>query len=212
MPRSSQLSFVCLVALSMCALGCSMIATMVHAWNPNDTKALYDGLRDKKTAVICRAESLEYSDPVVSRDLGAVVGRMLTQNDKKIAVIDHQELEEWTDANGKEDFKQIGRALKAEMVVGIELERFSIRQGSTLLQGQADLKIIVYDMKNGGRIAFEHRPKTIMFPPNGPIASSDRQEAEFRRQFIGIVAEQVAHTFYEYDSRAFAALDSTVLH
>ena len=200
--------------LSLCLLGitgCSAMSTIAYFINPNDTPAAYKGLVDKKTVVVCRAESLEYSDPLIGRELAGVVGRKLEQNDKKISVIDDQKLADWTDRNDWTDYRQVGKALKSDMVVGVDIERFTIRQGPTLLQGQADVRISVYDIKDNGKRVWEYRPATIKFPPNAPIPAGERQEAEFRRQFIDIVAEYVAHNFYAYNSRDLHALDSTAI-
>jgi hypothetical protein len=195
----------------LCITGCSAVSTIAYFINPNDTPAAYKGLTDKKTVVVCRAESLEYSDPLIGRELSGVIGRKLEQNDKKITVIDDQKLADWTDRNDWSDYRQVGKALKSDMVVGVDIERFTIRQGPTLLQGQADVRISVYDIKDSGKKVWEYRPATIKFPPNAPIPAGERQEAEFRRQFIDIVAEYVAHNFYAYNSRDLHALDSTAI-
>lgn len=197
--------------LSFCVTGCSAISTIAYIWNPNDTPAAYKGLTDKKTVVVCRAESLEYSDPLIGRELAGVIGRKMEQSDKKLAVVDDQKLADWTDRNDWSDYRQVGKALKSDMVVGVDIERFTIRQGPTLLQGQADVRISVYDIKDGGKKVWEYRPATIKFPPNAPIPSSERQEGEFRRQFIDIVAESIAHNFYAYNSRDLHAIDSAAL-
>lgn len=200
-----------LCLLLVCLSGCSAISTLAYFIDPNDTPAAYKGLTDKKTVVVCRAESLEYSDPLIGRELSGVIGRKLEQNDKKIAVVDDQKLADWTDRNDWSDYRQVGKALKSDMVVGVDIERFAIRQGPTLLQGQADIRISVYDIKDGGKKVWEYRPATIKFPPNAPIPASERQEADFRRQFIDRVAEEIAHNFYAYNSRDLHALDSTAM-
>ena len=208
----TPLAVFCLGLLLLCITGCSAISTIAYFINPNDTPAAYPGLKNKKTVVVCRAESLEYSDPLISRELSGKIGIKLMQNeDQKIDVIDDQKLADWTDRNDWSDYRQVGKALKADMVVGVDIERFAIRQGPTLLQGQADVRISVYDIKEGGKKVWEYRPATIKFPPNAPIPSSERQEADFRRQFIERVADEVAHNFYAYNSRDLHALDSMAL-
>jgi len=202
---------LCLSLLMLGVTGCSAVSTIAYFINPNDTPASYKGLADKKSVVVCRAESLEYSDPLIGRELAGVIGRKMEQNDKKLSIIDDQKLADWTDRNDWSDYRQVGKALKSDMVVGVDIERFTIRQGPTLLQGQADVRISVYDIKDGGKKVWEYRPATIKYPPNAPIPASERQEADFRRQFIDIVAENVAHNFYAYNSRDWHALDSTAL-
>ncbi len=197
----------------LCVTGCSAMSTIAYIIDPNDTPAAFKGLEDKKTVVVCRAESLEYSDPLIGRELAGVIGRKLSleKNKSKVNVIDDQKLADWTDRNDWSDYRAVGKAMKSDMVVGVDIERFTIRQGPTLLQGQADVRISVYDIKDGGKKVCEYKPATIKFPPQAPIPAGERQEADFRRQFIDIVAENVAHHFYAYNSRDLHALDSTVL-
>ncbi|MDX1964899.1 MAG: hypothetical protein SFX18_17245 [Pirellulales bacterium] len=199
------------LGLLLAVTGCSFLAAGAYVLFPNDVKAHFPGLRGKKTAVVCRAASLEFAEPGVSRELAARIGMLMQKNDDRIMVIDPEKLADWTDRNDWTEFRQIGKALKADMVVGIELERFTISQGSTLLQGQADARIAVYDMKEGGKLVYELKPRTIKFPPNSPISSAERQEADFRNQFVDIVADTLARNFYDYDSRAYQATDSTAL-
>lgn len=201
-----------LLVLALAVTGCSALPYLGYVINPRDTKANYAGLRGKKTVVVCRAASMQFADPGVSRELAAKVGQLLEINDDKILVIDAQKLSDWTDRNDWTDYRQIGKALKADMVVGIDLERFVINQGTTLLQGNADARITVYDMHdNNGKRVFEIKPPTVKFPPNGPISSAERLENDFRDQFVEVLANMVARNFYDYDSRAFHATDSTVL-
>ncbi len=129
---------------------------------------------------------------------------------RKIKVVDEREVSEWTDENSWQKFVEVGKALKADMVVGIELERFSLQQGPTLFQGNAGLRLVVYDMQNGGRQVYEQSLPRVLFPPNTPIPSTDKSEAEFRRQFLTVLAEQVARHFYAHDSREDFATDANL--
>ena len=161
--------------------------------------------------MICRATSLEYAHPTVARDLAVRVGALLQKNGKKVQVLDERELADWVDKHDWHDFREVGRALKADMVVGLDLERFELARGSTLLQGQADVRMAVYDINKNIRLWEPARSLSVKFPPNSPYSSSDRQEDDFRRQFLGVLAERVARHFYDYDSRKDFALDSTVM-
>jgi hypothetical protein len=205
--RRAMLLTVPVVAL---LAGCSLLPTIAYIIKPEDTPAEFDGLPGKRVAVICRATSLEYAEPTVGRDLAVYVGALLAKNCKKVEIIDERELADWVDKHDWHDYREVGRALKADMVVGIDLERFEISRGSTLLQGQADTRLGVYDIASGRKL-WEKRPPTVKFPPNSPVSSSDRQEEDFRRQFVGVLAEQIAHHFYAYDSRKEFASDSMAL-
>ncbi|HJS07815.1 MAG TPA: hypothetical protein VJ809_09140 [Pirellulales bacterium] len=193
------------------AAGCSLLPTIAYIIKPEDVSAEFDGLNGKRVAVICRAASLEYADPTVARDLSVRVAALLKENGRKVAVVDERDLADWVDKHDWHDYREVGRALKADMVVGIDLERFALSRGSTLLQGQADLRLAVYDVESGQRRWEPGRTLSVKFPPNSPYSSSDRKEEDFRRQFLDVLAERVARHFYAYNSRNDVALDSTVL-
>jgi hypothetical protein len=193
--------------------GCAkVLATAVYVIKGTNVEAEYGGLKEKRVAVVCRQlASLQYRDSSVPRDLAARIGSLLTQNGKKIEVIDQQKVSEWTDENAWEDFTQIGKALEADMVVAIELEDFRLHQGQTLYQGRANVQIKVYDMKDGGKLVFEKAPRPSIYPPNTGIPTSEKQESQFRREYVGVLAEEIACHFYDHDSRANFAIDSTAL-
>ena len=199
-----------LLALAL-TTGCSMLPAIAWVIHPEDVAAEFKELNGKRVAVICRATSLEYAHPTVSRDLAVRVGALLRQHGRKVEVVDERELADWVDKHDWQDYHEVGRALKADMVVGIDLERFELSRGSTLLQGQADVRLAVYDVKKNDKVWQPAKQLSVKFPPNSPYAAADRQEDDFRRQFLDVLAERVARHFYDYDSRKDFALDSTVL-
>lgn len=203
-----------LMGILVVASGCNLIATGLYVAKENDVKAQFTGLEGKKVAVVCRSlASLQYRNGSVAADLAKDVGSALKSKlQKKITVIEQREVAQWTDENNWEEFTEIGEALKADMVIGIDLEQFSLYQGQTLYQGKATVKVTVYDMKDGGREVFEKPMPQMLFPPSTPVASADKPEAEFRRQFVGVVAEKIARHFYGYNSRLDYASDSNFYH
>jgi hypothetical protein len=208
--RSSAICLLPLVGLLLTA-GCSMLPALAYVIDPEDVDPEFEGLEGQRVAVICRASSLEYAHPTVSRDLAVRVAALLRAKVRKVEVVDERELADWVDKHDWHDYREVGRALKADMVVGIDLERFELSRGSTLLQGIADVRLAVYDVQENTKVWEPSRPISVKFPPNSPYAAADRQEDDFRRQFLGVLAERVARHFYEYDSRKDFALDSTVL-
>lgn len=211
--RRSRTASWLLAGLMIClpAAGCAkVLATAVYLVKGTNVPAEYDGLEGKRVAVVCRQlASLQYRNSTVPRDLAARVGALLQQNVRKIDVIDQQEVAEWTDENSWEEFTEIGKALEADMVVAIELESFKLHQGQTLYQGQANVQIRVYDVADG-KVVFEKIPRPSVYPPNSAIPASEKQEAQFRREYVGVLADEIARHFYEHDSRATFAIDSTV--
>jgi hypothetical protein len=195
----------------LCPTGCGVMSVMLYNMNPDDTAPDFKDLQEKRVVIVCRpVVELQFSDSTVPRDLTRQVGALLSQKVRKIKVVDEREVSEWTDENSWQKFVEVGKALKADMVVGIELERFSLQQGPTLFQGNAGLRLVVYDMQNGGRQVYEQTLPRVLFPPNTPIPSTDKSEAEFRRQFLTVLAEQVARHFYAHDSREDFATDANL--
>jgi len=203
---------VLLAALSVISpAGCGWISLMMYNMNPNDTPAAFKELREKRVVVVCRpVVELQFADSAVPRELTRQVGALLQQKVKKVDVVDDREVSQWADEHSWQKYTDVGKAMKADMVIGIDLERFTLEQGPTLLQGNAAFHVGVYDMADGGRKVFEKSVPQILYPPHTPIPSSEKPEPEFRRMFIGVLAEQIGRQFYAYDSMDSFANDAAL--
>ena len=163
--------------------------------------------------MICRPiTSLQYRNSSVAHDMAKQVGILLKKNVPKITVVEQREIDAWADENNWEEYVDIGKALGADLVVGLDLEQFSLYEGKTLYQGKANLTIVVIDVAKGKEPVFEKPLPQIHYPPNSAIPAGDRPEAEFRRKFVGELAEQIARHFYDHDSYVDFASDSTALN
>ena len=206
------LALVSAVSSLTIASGCNLMATAMYVLQGTNTHADFDGLKGKRIAVVCRpVTSLHFRDSSVSRDLAKQVGIMLEKHIPKIKLIDQREVFEWADENNWEDYAGIGKALGADMVVGLDLEEFSLYQGQTLYQGKANMKVLVYDVAQGKDPVFERNLPQSIYPPNAAIPASEKPEAQFRRQFVNHLARQIAQYFYDHDSTVDFANDSTAL-
>ena len=122
-----------------------------------------------------------------------------------------------------EDYSEIGRALDAEMVVGIDLTGFQLYQGQTLYQGRAEAEIHVVGLKKEEEKDKETGEKTthkkwedefsrslpeVVYPPNTSIATSEWPESVFRRKFIMTIADRIGRYFYQHDPHADIGLDA----
>lgn len=182
--------------------GCTLFATGMWVLNPNDVDAEYDGLREQRVVVVCRqTNNLEYRNSGVAKQLSSAVSRKLRDNVKKITVVSQTEVDDWLDNNELDSYVEVGKALDADMVVAIDLDNFSLFQGTTLYQGQASADIAVYDVATGD-VVFERNPLDTLYPPTNPIPRETTvSEAAFRRVFVSVLSDQIARTFYAYDSR-----------
>jgi hypothetical protein len=194
------------------ASGCNLVATAMYVIQGTNTRADFDRLKGKRVAVICRpVTSLHFRDSSVSRDLAKQVGLLLEKHVPKITLVDQRDVFEWADENSWEEYVEIGKALNADMVVGLDLEEFSLYQGQTLYQGKANLKILVYDVSKGKDPVFERNLPQAVYPPNAAIPAGEKPEPQFRRQFVNHLAQLIARYFYDHDSTVDFANSSTVL-
>lgn len=186
--------------------------TIMYLMNGLNVDPEYPGLKGKRVAVVCRpSASLQYNATAASNELTKAVAGLLASNVSKVEVIPSSKVSEWCDENVWDDFEEVGRALDAQMVVGIDLDSFGLFEGQTLYKGVASCSVRVYDLEKGGDPVFEKRLPKFAFPPHGNIPVSDKTEYEFRQQFIGHLATQIGILFYPHDPNATMALDSDAL-
>ena len=198
-PRFWSLALL-LTLLIVPTTGClhAILATSIYLWQGGNI-----------VVVVCRPPSShENRHAGAARSIGKRISRLLEMNVKDIDVVSPQEVDNWVDEQDWDNFKDLGRAVKATRVVYIELDDFSLYKGSTLYQGDAIVNLSVYDMTNRGKLAWERNVGQILFPRNSGIPSADKPIQEFQRQFVQIVSEQIASYFYEHDPNATFALDA----
>ena len=192
--------------------GCrNALVTAIYLVKGTNVDAEYDGLEGKKVVVVCRPMvDLKYSNTSVAKNLAQQISILLRNNVPKIEVVDTQKVEEWTDANVWDEYTEIGDALEADMVVGIDLQDFTIYQGQTLYQGKANVVLRVYDCTDGRPVFEKELPRSV-YPPNTGIPTSEKPEVEFRRNFVRVLADHIGRHFYAHDAHADYALDATAL-
>jgi len=200
------------VASLLPAIGChQVVATAVFLWKGTDVPADYAGLEGKRVVVVCRPpSSLEYRDASASRDLAKRIGGLLATHVKEIDVVNPRDVEQWRDENNADDFQDLGKALNADMVVHVELDEFTLykEHSRSLYQGNADGTVTVYDMNNDGSLAWEKSLGQILFPVNSAVPVQEKTLPHFRRQFINVLAEKIATSFYPHDPNDDFAIDA----
>ena len=150
-------------------------------------------------AVVCKPlTSQEFSNSGVDRALAEGICDRLKANVKEIHIIDPQKVAALVDEKGMEDYVEIGKALKAEKVVGIDIESFSVLDGQTLFRGRSMVSIQVYDVAEK-HVEWHKAPPQFEYPRIGSTPAADLTEMEFRNQFVAVLAEQIARYFYPHD-------------
>jgi hypothetical protein len=151
---------------------------------------------------------MQYRDSLAAKEVAGQITAMLKEKVPKIKVINQHKVFEWTDEHQWEEFPEVGKAVNADVVVGVDLTSFSTYQGPTLYQGKATASFKVYDLKDDDKVIYEKDMPQIMYPPNIGIPISDKSEADFRREFTSVVAELIARHFYSHDGHSDMANDA----
>jgi len=209
----SLLAVVALITAVVPAGGCrSLLTTVAYLVKGTEVEADFKGLQGKKVAVVCRpVTTLMFGNRTAAPELARQVSLLLQTNVPRVKVIDHQKVAEWTDSHDWNEYPEVGKALKAELVVGIDLQEFTTLQSQMLYQGKATVSVTVYDCANDGKVVYEKALPQTLYPPNTGISVSDQPEAQFRRKFIRVLADQVGRHFYAHDPHADFAQDADAL-
>jgi hypothetical protein len=192
--------------------GCSVFANMAYWWKGSKIPAKYAGLEEKRVAVVC-LDANSLGGPGGEADaIARAVNVALAQNVPKVTMVRQSEIADWIDSQNQEvtDYRDVGRGVKADMVVGIDLMSFNIHEGQTLLRGKANVRVRVYDMKQGGEVVYESPGKEISWPENGARHVTEN-EANFKTYFIHTLAHKIARDYYDYESVEDYSLDAAHL-
>jgi hypothetical protein len=214
-----HLQWSCLACLLSCLLlplaGCASFASHMMYWiKGNKIEARCTALEEKSVAVVCvtgeKVEGIGLNNE--GDNVTRLVATLLATNVKKVKVIPPEKVADWRDTNNWDevDYRTIGRGVKADMVVAIDLSSFTLHDNSTLLRGRSNLKTTVYDINDNGKIIFRDGPKEFVFP-EGSGRHSVENEANFHRIYLMMLAQDVAKNFYPYDKAEDFAKDASYL-
>jgi len=198
----ARIAVLLLLSMLVTASGCrGFLAQMLYWQNGQLVPAAYDGLKKSRVAVISVSDSSSYGTGVESLMLAREVAAILRENVKEIELVRPDEIADWVDKNGWDeiDYREIGRGVKADRVVAIDLSGMRLYEGTALYKGQADVTVTVFDMLDGGKEAFRQELPEFRFPATGPHPVGDTSEVQFRRAFLRVLAQHVAKYFYAYD-------------
>ncbi len=191
------------------AAGCqASLATAMWLIKGPNIPAQFNQMEEKKVAVVCRAldfSNFNYAN--VPKELSRQVAAMLATNGRKIQVVDQRKVDEWMDNNMWDEYQEVGKALDADLVLGLDIEQFSIYESQTLYRGKANVTMKLYDCESGKLLVDKALPRTV-YPPNAAKPTSDLQESAFRREFLVTLADEIGRHFYPHDPRANFAADA----
>ncbi|QDT12330.1 hypothetical protein [Planctomycetes bacterium K23_9] len=192
--------------------GClGVYANLMHAVGADKVPAAYDELEDSSVAIITVTNSSHYSDDTSARLLSRMVGDILTNEVDDIELVREDKVQQWRDTNGWDslDYQGLGRDVKADKVVSIELTDLTLREGKTLFRGNASATIAVIDVTSGNTV-YRRSLDDFSFPTNAGQHTSETTEARFRKLYLGMLAKQIARSFHAWDMTEDFAIDGTI--
>lgn len=181
--------------------GCvGMAAQFLYVWKGTSVPAESRDLEHKRVAVICESEE-GYSDQSSVSEVARRIEQNLKKNVKGIKLIPQKEVADWLDTNESTnvDPRTIGKAVKAERVLYVQIKNFTIDEGSTLFRGKATWRAKVYDIEEGGDPLDQSEFVDFRHPTNTERARIDQREDSFRQEFIFNLARVIARRYHTYD-------------
>lgn len=213
-PSQRVLALFVILLLITCSTGCAVLYQLAYG-DGHKIEAKYQGLKGQRVAVVCVMNPSNYGDGATSTMIAEQVARVLRGNVKDIEVVRQDEVADWMDTNDWDatDYVEIGRGVNADMLVAIDIERFSTHESKTLLKGRADLTTTVYDISQGGREVFRTRDQNFTFPTSHAVPAITNDPRDFERTFLQILARHIGKNFYDYNlSEDFAKDGAAYAH
>lgn len=199
----------CLSAVTGCR---AVLTTVAYLVKGTDVDAECNALEEKTVVVVCRPlAQLTFRNANAAADISAEVSKLLADRVPEIKIISQREVAKWLDEHGDwTDYEEVGKALKADLVVGVDLHAFRLYEAQTLYQGRSTVAVSVIDCTSTDEdlVVFERELPEIVYPPNVPMPSSEKTEQNFRREYIATLADQIARHFYSHDPHNDYAMDA----
>ncbi|TWT76662.1 hypothetical protein CA13_71590 [Planctomycetes bacterium CA13] len=202
-------------AILVTQTGClGLVANLVHAVGADKVPADYKDskeLEDSRLAIVTIADNSEYSDNISARLLSRYVGEILLRELDDVKLVREDEIADWRDSNGwnNVDFAEIGKGVKAEKVLGIELRNLRLRDGATLYRGRADASVTLIDAATG-EVLYRRDLDEFTYPVSAGQYTSETNETRFRKLYLGMLAQQIGRSFHPYDFSETIAIDGAI--
>lgn len=212
LPVGRVLGLLLVAAVTVPAAGCiGPMALFMQAMGKDRVPAACGALVERRVAVVCCSESGVFESDLASSMLATRINMLLADNVKKIQVIEQQTINDWRDENDWDgmDYVPLGEGVGADLIVAIDLGSLSLHEGQTMYRGQAEATVSVYDVANRGKKVFRHTPSPsqLTYPVQSGVDVHDISEADFRREYVDILARWLARCFYPYEFQEDFAVD-----
>jgi hypothetical protein len=190
-----------------------MIANLLYAATGEKIPARFDGLAERRVAVVCVESQGGYGSSIVAQQLNEGISTLLAKNVPEIEIIESQKVSDWIDQHDWDyfDFQAVGKGVGAESVVAVNIDSFSLHEGATMYKGRANVSMAVYDMLQGGKQVYQATPPQIQYPVNAGYHAAEMEEKDFRKYFLATLSHQISRHFYQYDAIENFAQDTTLV-
>jgi len=187
---------------------------MLYFIHGHQTPADCTLLEDQTVAVVCISDSGGFGPDQSAQKISRAVGKLLAVNGDGIKVIHHSKVNKWLDNNdeGSTSYRRIGKDLKADMVLAIEISGYRLHEGQTMYKGRSGVELKLYDLEDGGEIVWEDTHPDYAYPANRVIHISEVSQARFEQMFVGQLSKKIAQHFYSYERIQDVASEATALH
>lgn len=199
--------------LTVAGTGCGWLALFGRGMGLGSRPAEYPGLDNQRVAVVCSMSNRVFGDTDDSVAIATAIGRQLQTRLPGVAIVPPHEIADWKDRhdwNGI-DYVKLGRGVKANRLLAIEIDGYQLRGDATHYRGRAEVSMRVYDLDNGGRVVHDGHPTTIEFPKLGIVATTEQSENQFRNRFIRYLAVVAARPFHPVEAQETVAADHEFL-
>ena len=206
--------YVLLLLGSPLLTGCSIFAPFYFAaiMMGYDTRMppQFEFPEDAKRIVVITYTDLETQMEMgrLDREINELVSRRLFEgfgdDEDKPEIILARKVAEWQDRHPDwEDYDpaEIGRQLKADYVIYLELSELSLFEdgaSKSLYHGQVEVAISVIRCEDG-ELAFAKDVLAIEIPRGRPIPASEMPFRKFRRYFVSEIARRISWYFLPHD-------------
>ena len=207
------LALACFAALG--STGCiGMMAQIGWVTGGDLIPAKYDGLDGKKVAVVVMTQGQTYGPGTEATLIGSRVERLLQREIDEIEIIDQDRIQDWMDQNNwnEVDYVEVGKGVEADMVVAVDIDRYTLTDGPTLYKGRTSYSVKVFDMaKKGNKVVFSEEPPMYEFPKQGGRYRDSTSKEKFERQYVTMLSQRIARHFYPYPMTNDYATDAEFL-
>ncbi len=214
-PRLTTISavFAAISTIAVIQSGCVIpfAANFLHAVGADLVPPEYEGFEEKTVAIITATDGSQYSQDVVAREMNRMVGAIISNKIDKVVLVREDQIDQWRDVHGwdENDFTEIGKGVKADKVIAIEVSELRLQEGATLFRGRCEAQVQVIDVATG-EVEYTRRLDDFTYPKFAGQDITETTESRFRKLYLTMLSKEIARSFHPYDLTDRYAADSAI--